>query len=162
MKTFLLTATSLLTATAALPQQSLSNLYTFQVLDHPNSVYSVPLGINNKRQVAGTFIDFSGVIHGYVWKNGTFTTIDNPDALMIPFGGTTAGGINDRGDIAGLFVGKDTYQHGYVLARPSWCAKEDDDTLGRGLRGHRKPAVDRRRVEDLGLPGQPFIHAPVV
>jgi hypothetical protein len=115
-------ALPLVFATACCGQQSLSNRYDFQDVNYPNSIYSVPLGMNNHRVVAGTFIDVTGVFHGYVWDAGKFTKVDYPGAF-----GTTAGGINDRGDLAGTFLDAQGFQHGYKLARPELCGLVFDD-----------------------------------
>jgi hypothetical protein len=50
-------ALPLVFATACCGQQSFSNRYDFQDVNYPNSIYSVPLGMNNHRVVAGTFFD---------------------------------------------------------------------------------------------------------
>lgn len=106
---------------------SLAAMYTFQTVDYPGAVVSFPLGINNNRQIAGTYIDTGGVSHGYVRTAGTFATIDVPGALMVPGAGASAGGINDRGDVAGLYYGQDGYQHGYIRTIPAGCTQDNRD-----------------------------------
>ena len=107
-------------ATSCCAQQNISSRYSYQDVNYPNSIYSVPLGINNLRVVAGTYIDVHGVFHGFKWRAGTFTQIDNPKGI-----GTTAGGINDRGDIVGTYIDAKGFQHGYKLASPELCLVED-------------------------------------
>jgi len=104
----------LLLVTACSAQQSISSNYDFQDVSFPNSFYSVPLGINNLRQVAGTYIDATGE-HGFLWDAGVFTTIDYPGGF-----GTSAGGINDKGEVVGLFVDALGFQHGYKMT-PNVC-----------------------------------------
>jgi hypothetical protein len=107
-------------------QPSLSPLFDYVTLDHPNSIVSFPLGINNKRQIAGFFVDFQGLTHGYVYKHGQFTTIDHPLTPMTPAGGAFTGGINDRGDLAGGYFDKDGFLHGFLMSRPDGCDPDDD------------------------------------
>ena len=72
-----------LTAGTATAQPSLSASYDFKTLDFPGSFFSFPLGINNHREIAGSYEDGSGN-HGYRWKNGKFTIIDFPGAMQFP------------------------------------------------------------------------------
>jgi uncharacterized membrane protein len=116
-KTIFKLALPFLMASACLGQTSISGNYTFQHVDYPNSIYSVPLGINNGRVIVGTYIDTMGVFHGYKWVAGTFTPIDYPGAL-----GTTAGGINDLGEIAGTYIDFQGFQHGFKYVRLERCA----------------------------------------
>jgi probable HAF family extracellular repeat protein len=72
-------------------------------------------GINDLGQVVGSYVDETGV-HGFLWSNGSFTTIDAPGALT-----TGASDINNRGDIVGAYVdvppatGRAT-NHGFVFS----------------------------------------------
>jgi uncharacterized membrane protein len=65
--------------------------------------------------VVGDYTDADGLIHGFLWDKGRFTTIDVPGA-----GGTTATDINNRGQIVGEY-GEDpgnapTALHGFLLS----------------------------------------------
>lgn len=51
---------------------------------------------NARGQYAGFYADADGVVHGFVIRRGTVTTIDAPGAAA-----TTAYDINDRGEIVG-------------------------------------------------------------
>jgi probable HAF family extracellular repeat protein len=68
-------------------------------LDPPGAVSGQALGINDRGQVVGEYLDPAGRYHGYVWQQGRFTTIDVPGAA-----GTSAADINNRGQITGLTV----------------------------------------------------------
>ena len=54
-----------------------------------------PIGINDKGQIVGVYTDSSGP-HGFIYDNGTYTTIDDPSG-----GGTALLGINNAGEIVG-------------------------------------------------------------
>jgi probable HAF family extracellular repeat protein/VCBS repeat-containing protein len=56
--------------------------------------YSVANGINQSGEIVGTFNDSSGDLHGFLFNNGTYTTIDYGT-------NTTLVGINDLGQIVG-------------------------------------------------------------
>jgi probable HAF family extracellular repeat protein len=56
-----------------------------------------PEAINNAGQVAGYFLDASGVPHGFLKNGDSFTTIDPPAASF-----TLAYGIDDRGASSGF------------------------------------------------------------
>src|SRR5262245_36440763 len=45
-------------------------------IDVPGATYTAAVGINAAGKVVGTYGDTSGHDHGFLWSNGTFTTID--------------------------------------------------------------------------------------
>ena len=47
----------------------------------PGAVVTVPFGINNRGHVVGFYLDAYQVRHGFLFKNGAYTTIDHPLAL---------------------------------------------------------------------------------
>ncbi len=53
-----------------------------------------------------------GLIHGFLLRNGEFTSIDFPDATV-----TIATGINPRDDIVGLYFDQSGKAHGFLLSR---------------------------------------------
>ncbi|HLI86737.1 MAG TPA: hypothetical protein VKV17_22720 [Bryobacteraceae bacterium] len=78
----------------------------FTTLDDPNANYGTyALGINNLGEIVGYYVDNLGVnglaYHGFLY-NGSFTTIDDPDAIAA--GGTEIYGINDLGQIVGNYT----------------------------------------------------------
>jgi uncharacterized membrane protein len=91
---------------------------TFTTIDAPGASYTSPSGINDARQIVGTFVDpsslgFDGISvlpgksHGFLVSGGTFTTIGVPFPSACyppcpPFE-TQAGGINTAGQIVGAF-----------------------------------------------------------
>jgi hypothetical protein len=80
---------------------------TFRTIDHPDATSepdfgTLPLGVNNRGQVVGQYVDADLRCHGLLLSRGAFTTIDDPDALST----TGASDINDRGQIVGFRDGQ--------------------------------------------------------
>lgn len=76
------------------PAAAKSTISTFDV---PGATSTQPSGINTKGQITGSYVDSSGVTHGFVRaNNGKITTFDAPGSP-----GTTATAINDNGLITG-------------------------------------------------------------
>ena len=71
-------------------------------------------GINNGGQITGSFDDAKG-LHGFVEKNGRFTSFDVAGGSL-----TTPLAINEPGDVVGTYVvaaaGTATRQHGFLYA----------------------------------------------
>jgi probable HAF family extracellular repeat protein len=84
---------------------------TVSQIDVPNATYTDAVGINNRGEIVGSFSDAQGRLHGYVWRRGTFTTLDFPAQGVLA---TVAKGINDRGEIAGFYVQSGSDIHGFV------------------------------------------------
>ena len=62
-------------------------------------------GINNKNQIAGSYLDGSGVLHGFVLTNpmgpvSHWQSIDDPNGV----GSTVINGINAAGDLVGFYT----------------------------------------------------------
>jgi hypothetical protein len=71
------------------------------------------IGINDPGQVVGTYVDEkSDNRHGFLLSQGTYTTLDVPNAVL-----TVAQGINNAGVIVGLYVDTSGNQHGFVLSK---------------------------------------------
>jgi probable HAF family extracellular repeat protein len=64
-----------------------------------------PFGINDVGQIVGIFQDSNNIQHGFLYSNGTYTTLNDPSAAT-PNGvgglGTYANSINGSGQRAGL------------------------------------------------------------
>ncbi len=96
----------------------------FTSIDVPGSQLTGPLKVNDRRQVVGLYIDAdaqpanpdgtppAGVLHGFVWDDGEFTTIDVPGAAA-----TGVFGINNRGQMVGSYIDADGGYHGFVRDR---------------------------------------------
>jgi uncharacterized membrane protein len=89
---------------------------TFISFDVPGATSTSAFRINNNGAVVGNYVDSAGMTHGYLLKDGAFTTIDYPDAVF-----TSASGINSQGDIVGCHIDDLTRManaigcHGYLL-----------------------------------------------
>jgi probable HAF family extracellular repeat protein len=79
----------------------------------PANVKSQGGGINAKGQVSGTYRDNTQYRHGFIWRNGNFTTFNVPgDATPL---GTVAFGINDIGEVVGDYVdASHGIRHGFL------------------------------------------------
>jgi uncharacterized membrane protein len=88
------------------------NSLTFTQIDFPGAVLTGPLGINDRRQIVGVFLDTAGIGRGFLLDDGIFTEITRPDGSP-----TMAFGINDRGQIVGTFVDAADVLRGYLLDR---------------------------------------------
>jgi probable HAF family extracellular repeat protein len=90
-------------------------------LDVPGTLSTAPHCINNKGHVVGSYVDAGaepnpdgtipqGVIHGFVWKEGRYTTFDvDGSVYTAPFG------CNDRGQITGGYQDAQGNEHGFLL-----------------------------------------------
>jgi hypothetical protein len=76
----------------------------FTTLSVPGASATMPLGVNDRDEVVGTYTVGSGsgaAMHGFTWTpKGRFVTIDDPQGM----GTTTINGVNDAGDLVGFFV----------------------------------------------------------
>ncbi len=60
--------------------------------------------MNNLGVIAGFSIDSGGVQHGFIDRNGRFTTINEPDAGTASGQGTSVGYVNDFGQVTGSYT----------------------------------------------------------
>jgi hypothetical protein len=96
----------ILESTAFLRQPD-GNITTFTVL---NARSTMPSAINARGQIAGTWNDDLGQIHGFVREvDGKIVTTDVPNAIV-----TSVEGIDSRGRIAGFYQFANGVGHGYV------------------------------------------------
>jgi uncharacterized membrane protein len=71
----------------------------FTTIAHPDAGFygTVPEGISNKGQIAGSYSDANDRRHGFVLEDGAYATVDAPDAP----GNTSVLDIDDRGRLVG-------------------------------------------------------------
>jgi probable HAF family extracellular repeat protein len=86
----------------------------YTVVDPPGSTFSSAAGINDAGQVVGYFTDGSNKYHGFVYRSGTYATLDPPGATG---SFTLANGINSSGQVVGEFSDAAGATHGF-LATP--------------------------------------------
>jgi uncharacterized membrane protein len=82
---------------------ALAATYTFTTLDALDASQTTAFGINNAEHIVGTY-STSTVKHGFLFKNGRFTTIDYPIGKPLPndfF--TIAYGVNSHDTIVGTY-----------------------------------------------------------
>lgn len=94
---------------------------TIATFDPPGFVQSIRIGgINAAGIVAGTYLDTADVAHGFIRpSDGTFQTIDLPQADKESEGGTFLTGIDDAGTVVGSYKDQDRLHfafHGFVRA----------------------------------------------
>ena len=86
--------------------------YTFSPIDDGTNGTGAT-GINDLGQIVGGYSDSSGA-HGFLYSDGTYTTID--DALGTS---TIAYGINNAGQIAGQYTDSSGTLHGFLATPPA-------------------------------------------
>jgi probable HAF family extracellular repeat protein len=87
----------------------------FTQFDHPNAPFTLGNGINDWGQVVGPYYDSAGNGYGFLYTNGHFTTIRDPNAAML---GTDPLAINDLGQIVGWYYDAQFNIHAF-LATPN-------------------------------------------
>jgi hypothetical protein len=75
---------------------------SFLTFDPPGSFNTAPEWISNHGEITGYYEDETGVLHGFVrHKDGTFTTVDVPDATAAEGKGTFPMVLSEDGEVAG-------------------------------------------------------------
>jgi probable HAF family extracellular repeat protein len=83
----------------------------------PGAVARYATGINQLGQIVGYYSGAAGDTHGFLYSDGTFSTLDVPGAVGGTLGaGTYAYGINAQGQIVGTYLGAGGFQS--FLATP--------------------------------------------
>jgi probable HAF family extracellular repeat protein len=108
---------------------------TFSLIDlsKDNAISTTPYGINSAGQIVGSYTT-GGIslnplrrIHGFLYDNGTWTTLDNPstadNALGVAF--TEAHGINDSGQVVGAYTDGMAAIHGFLYENGTWTTLDD-------------------------------------
>jgi probable HAF family extracellular repeat protein len=99
--------------------------YTYTTLDGPLGTGANLFGINDTSQIVGSYTDYSGgSIHGFVYSNGVYATLDDPQGAGI----TQAQGINDTGQIVGSYTDGSLISHGCLYSNGVYTTV--DDPLG--------------------------------
>ncbi len=77
--------------------------FTFASVDVPGATNTIATGINARGTIVGIYYDSAGNEHGFLLKNGNFSTVDVPGSLVGVSGTlqTEANGINAVGAIVG-------------------------------------------------------------
>jgi probable HAF family extracellular repeat protein len=84
-------------------------------LDDPLAVgTTAATGINNAGDIVGYFVDGNGNIHGFLYVNGTYTSIDDPNVIPNRLAVTQIFGINNSGDLVGQYVDAGGVARGFM------------------------------------------------
>lgn len=96
--------------------------YSFVTISIPNATNVQPNGVNDSGLVTGYFSDANYNTHGFIWKNGTATTLDYPGAT-----GTFLTGVNNRGVLVGYYTngGVNIYAVTYSVSLSTWSVLPD-------------------------------------
>jgi uncharacterized membrane protein len=92
-------------------------------LDVPGALSTAPQCITNHGQVVGSYVDVGaapnpdgtipqGVIHGFVWEQGRYSTFDVEGSVY-----TAPFGCNDRGQITGGYQDSNGKEHGFLFTK---------------------------------------------
>ncbi|WP_298870907.1 DUF4214 domain-containing protein [uncultured Bradyrhizobium sp.] len=85
----------------------------FTTLSKPNqsTIEIIAHGINSNGQIVGEYSD--GNYHGFIYSNGTYITLDDPNASAAT-GGTQASAINSAGQVVGDYFDSSGGIHGFL------------------------------------------------
>ncbi|MGK2963782.1 MAG: hypothetical protein ACSLFK_16800 [Gemmatimonadaceae bacterium] len=75
-----------------------ASIYSFQTIEVDGARLTAAWGINAGGEIVGYYVDSDYVYHGFLWRDGTFTSIDYPGAA-----GTDVRGIGPGGEIVGTY-----------------------------------------------------------
>jgi probable HAF family extracellular repeat protein len=82
--------------------------------------------INNAGQIVGYYTGSGGIVHGFFFSGGTYTTLDDPLGTR----GTYATGINNAGQIVGYFIDVNGGIHGFVYSGGAYTTIDDPSATG--------------------------------
>jgi PEP-CTERM motif len=85
----------------------------FTKLDYPNASGTGGNGINDWDQVVGEYFDSAENGYGFLYTNGHFTTVQDPNASP-SMGGTDPLVINDLGQMAGWYYDAQGNMHSFI------------------------------------------------
>jgi uncharacterized membrane protein len=110
-----------------------NGVYTNLLINVPGDdpvLGTVALGINDRGQVVGDYVDAAqGNRRGFLLSHGVYTTLDVPGALL-----TVAEGIDDEGVIVGLFIDAAAgNEHGFILRRGVYATIDVPKAGGTGV-----------------------------
>jgi probable HAF family extracellular repeat protein len=83
-----------------------------KTLDFPQATFTQALGLNDVGAVVGAYLDSAGASHGFVYDDGRFVSVDDPEGV----GTTIVNGINNHGQLVGFYVDTNTNTDGFIAA----------------------------------------------
>jgi probable HAF family extracellular repeat protein len=100
--------------------------YSYELLVFPEAAETFAYGINDTREIVGSFRDAEGSIHGF-YHDGVlkFISLDAPSAVS-----TNPMDINDDGQIVGIFTDINSRKYGFLFSADHYTVLEypDDPT----------------------------------
>ena len=105
-----------------------------------------PLKINDRRQAVGIYVGAGGGLHGFLWDDGDFTTIDVPGAAS-----TAVLGINGRGQMVGSYIDAEGAYHGFLRDRNGAVTTLPEAPGADPASGGTQPASINERGQIVGL-----------
>jgi hypothetical protein len=129
----------------------------FVDIDVPGSQVTGPLKVNDRRQVAGIYVDGDArpgpdgtvppaKIHGFVWDGGHYETIDVPGASA-----TILLGINNSGQMVGSYIDADGAYHGFLRDRKGRVTTLPEAPGADPASGGTQPCAINERGQIVGL-----------
>jgi probable HAF family extracellular repeat protein len=106
--------------------------YTYTKIMYPGSAWTEVAGINDAGQIVGTYTLGSGIVHGFMYHNGTYTTVNMPGMAH-----NYLFGINDAGQMVGgvsEVLPRGPY-HATLLSSGAWSLYDfpGNETDGRAI-----------------------------
>jgi uncharacterized membrane protein len=114
-----------------------SGRYDFGTIDDPLAqlnqglLGTIAFGLNDTLQVVGRYADANIVLHGFLFSQRNFTSLDDPQAGAQGFQGTLALGIGPLGQIVGWYIDSNYVNHGFLLSGGQYTTL-DDPNAGTG------------------------------
>ena len=118
----------------------------FVDLSVPGSQVTAAFKINDRRQVAGFYVDAAGVAHGFLWDEGDYETIDVPGAVA-----TLVLGINNRGHMVGSYIDAAGAYHGFLRHRNGAITTLPEASGAVPAMGGTQPGGINERGQIVGL-----------
>jgi hypothetical protein len=129
----------------------------FVDIDVPGSQVTGPFKLNDRRQVAGLYVDADaqpgsdgtvppGAIHGFVYDDGDYETIDVAGANA-----TVILGIDNRGTTVGSYIDADGAYHGFVRTRKGAVTTLPEAPGADPASGGTQPCAINDRGQIVGL-----------
>jgi hypothetical protein len=98
----------------------------------------------------GFYADAKGVTHGFLYKNGTFTTIDDPNAGTKPGQGTMTDDNNLAGVVLGYYADANGVIHGFTYKNGTYTAIPDAPGAGTKPGQGTEPGVITNKGTTIG------------
>lgn len=97
----------------------------------PDALLTEGTGINSGGTIVGFYYKGDGVRHGFILRNGMYTTYDYPGAAR-----TLLTGINDRDEIVGRWRDEENRSHGFLLHKDGSTTSLDVPGAVQTFTGH--------------------------